>query len=111
MATTSCSSSFVYHDCLITSLPKRRDFFWRILADVDIISFHRSLKNWPNIWDRTSGTKAMSKGWCMGKSPFIEGVHYGSEACYLCICISPSHNQRAYLSREKEMLFTGAASE
>lgn len=28
MATTSCSSSFVYHDCLITSLPKRGDFFF-----------------------------------------------------------------------------------
>lgn len=31
MATTSCSSPFVYHDCLITSLPKRGDnFFWSI---------------------------------------------------------------------------------
>lgn len=56
MATTSCSSPFVYHDCLITSLPKGGDFFfffWSLLADVDIISFHGSLKNWPNIWDRT----------------------------------------------------------
>lgn len=54
MATTSCSSSFVYYDCLIFSLPKRGDyFFWNLLTDVDIISFHGNLKNWPNIWDRT----------------------------------------------------------
>jgi hypothetical protein len=28
MATTSCSSPFVYHDCLITSLPKRGDYYF-----------------------------------------------------------------------------------
>lgn len=46
MATTSCSSSFVYHDCLITGLPKRGDqFLWSLLADVDFISVHGRLKN------------------------------------------------------------------
>lgn len=46
-------------------------FFWSLLADVDIISFHGSLKNWPNIWDRTWNTRAMRGGWWMGKGGSI----------------------------------------
>lgn len=43
----------VFHDCLITSLPRREGLFWRLLsllADADLICKHRVLENPGPLW-------------------------------------------------------------